>query len=472
MRRPYMQFARQECGAALLIMLLLLIVGSAALFINNISGRTMASRQINDNSAALAEAKAALLAYAVTRYDLGQGVGLLPCPDVGTGGGFAEGEAEAANCGAQYESVLGRLPWKTLGLRPARDGTGECLWYAVSGIHKDAPLVRTEMINTDSAGLFEVFAADGVTPIAGTAPADRAVAIVFAPGDTLPGQTRNNLGAGVEHCDGNYGASAYLDNNVTINNAVISGTPDTIDRFINVGAVGNDQVLVITREELTAAIEARNDLATDLQNLVATVAACIADYGMNNPGGPTDRRLPWPAPVNLTNYRSTGLYNDTATGVLSGRLPDTINDSSAQTANAITRVLRDCNGSAVPGWTAAMQVLWQDWKDHFFYTVADEFRPDAAVPTVCTNCLTVNGGGPWSAIVMFSGRRLRALGQVRDEPPTDSDTKGVVGNYLEGRNATNHPLFAGTVDYESAVAGPAFNDLLYCLDANLSVSAC
>lgn len=472
MRRQCIHIARRERGAALLIMLLLLIVGSAALFMNSIAGRTIASRQINDNSTVLADAKAALLAYAVTRYDLGQGAGLLPCPDVGTGGGFSEGEAETTNCGAQYESMLGRLPWKTLGLQPARDEAGECLWYAVSGVHKDASLVRAEMLNTDSAGLFEVFAPDGVTPIAGIVPASRAVALIFAPGDALPGQARNNLGTGVEHCDGSYGASAYLDNDGTINNAVVSGAPDAIDRFINDGAVGNDQVLVITRDELAAAIEARNDLQSDLQNLLAAVAACVADYGLNNPGGPTDRRLPWPAPVNLTNYRSAALYNDTATGVLSGRLPDTVNDSNTQTANAIGRVLTDCNSAAVPGWTPAMVALWQDWKDHFFYAVAEDFRPDAAVPSACANCLTVNGGGPWSAIVIFSDHRLQALGQVRDEPPTDPDTRGAIGNYLEGRNATNHPLFAGVADYQSATAGPVFNDLLYCLDVNMGVSAC
>lgn len=469
---PGQERLHTESGAALLVMLLLLIVGGAALFIQNVTGRTAAGQHIVGHATVLATAKTALLAYAVTRYDLGQGIGLLPCPDTGTGGGFAEGEAHSTNCGAQYASVLGRLPWKTLGLPPSRGEIGECLWYAVSGVHKDAPSARSELLNTDSAGFFEAYAQDGVTPIAGTNPADRAVAVLLAPGNALPSQTRGNLGLGVEHCAGSYNIPMYLDDNGTIDNAVVSGTPDTIDQFINGGPMGNDQMLVITRSELAAAISARTDLATGLQNLAAAAAACTADYGRKNPGGPTDQRLPWPAPVTLSNYRSSALYGDTATGVLSGRLPDNVNDSNGQTGNTIARVLSDCDSVAVPAWTPAVAALWQDWKDHFFYVVADDFRPDAPVPTSCVNCLTVNGGGPWSAVVMFSGSRLPALGQVRDEPPTDPDTKGVIGNYLEGRNASNHPLFAGTADFESTAAGPAFNDVLYCLDTNLGVSAC
>ncbi len=35
--------------------------------------------------------------------------------------------------------MIGRLPWRTLGLEPLRDGNGECLWYAVSGSHQRHP---------------------------------------------------------------------------------------------------------------------------------------------------------------------------------------------------------------------------------------------------------------------------------------------------------------------------------------------
>jgi hypothetical protein len=73
---------------------------------------------------------------------------------------------------------------------------------------------------------------------------------------------------------------------------------------------------------------------------------------------------------------------------------------------------------------------------------------------------------------MFAGTRLPALGQVRDEPPADADTRLAIGNYLEGRNAASHPNAAGSADYESAAESAVFNDLLFCIDATLGVSPC
>jgi hypothetical protein len=73
---------------------------------------------------------------------------------------------------------------------------------------------------------------------------------------------------------------------------------------------------------------------------------------------------------------------------------------------------------------------------------------------------------------MFAGARLETLGQVRDEPPADADTRGAIGNYLEGRNAANHPNTGGDGDYESASASAGFNDVLYCIDPALGVAPC
>ena len=54
----------------------------------------------------------------------------------------------------------------------------------------------------------------------------------------------------------------------------------------------------------------------------------------------------------------------------------------------------------------------------------------------------------------------------------NADTRGTIANYLEGRNAANHPNAAGTGNYESGAATATFNDILYCIDANLSVTSC
>ncbi|MBN8279757.1 MAG: hypothetical protein J0M16_04035 [Gammaproteobacteria bacterium] len=469
--------ADRERGAALLILLLILVLGGVALFSRNLLSVPAAATRAKANAELLAEAKEALLGYATTWDATHPGeLGFLPCPDLDATGILAEGEAHELACGLQHRSALGRLPWRTLGIDPGRARGGECLWYAVSGSWKAATLAKPAMLNEDSAGQFRVLATDG-TVIAGASPADRAVAVIIAPGRPLPGQVRATLPAGVTQCGGNFTASGYLDNEATlgINNANVSAGSDAIDDFVTAdpGATTvNDQVIFITRAELQARLLRRADVQARLSALGQAIARCIADYGKRNPAGANDRRLPWPATVDLVDYRSPGQYTDTPVGELSGRVPDQANDSNASTGNTSAGVLSACNAATVPEWTPAMATLWRHWKDHFFYAVAADFKPDAIPVTTCTNCLRVNGAGAWAGIVIFAGSRLAALGQVRDEPPMDADTRGTIGNYLEGRNATNHPNIAGTGNYQSGAASPTFNDVLFCIDANLGVTAC
>ncbi len=129
---------RQQ-GAALLIMLLLLVLGGVVLFSRNVNGQLASASRVQANATALADAKEALLGYIVTRDATHPGkFGFLPCPDINATGSTIEGEAHETNCGARYRSMLGRFPWRTIGLDPGRSKGGECLWYAVSGSWKAA----------------------------------------------------------------------------------------------------------------------------------------------------------------------------------------------------------------------------------------------------------------------------------------------------------------------------------------------
>ena len=459
-------------------MLLLLVLGATVLFSRTLFSQLPGASRTRANADLLAEAKEALLGYATTWDATHPGeLGFLPCPDIDATGLPSEGEAHELLCGLQHRSALGRFPWRTLGLNAGRTRGGECLWYAVSGSWKAGGPAKPAMLNEDSSGQFRVVAADGTTVIAGTAAADRPVAVLIAPGAPLPGQVRATLPSGVSQCGGSFVAARYLDSDATsgINNANVSLAPDAIDDFIaaDPGATAiNDQVLFITRAEIQDRLLRRADVQAKLRDLTLAVARCIADYGKRNPGAPNDRRLPWPAAVDLMEYRTAAQYTDTPVGELSGRVANLVNDSNGQTGNTSTGVLTACSTATVPEWTPEMAVLWQNWKDHLFYAVAWDFRPDAPPATACTSCLTVNGAGAWAAIVMFSGTRLVAAGQVRDEPPMDADTRGSIANYLEGRNATNHPNTAGTGNYESGAATAAFNDILYCIDASLGVTSC
>lgn len=468
---------RQQ-GAALLLMLLLLVLGGVVLFSRNIGGQLASASQARSNTAMLAAAKEALLGYVVTHDASHPGkYGFLPCPDLDATGSTAEGEAHETNCGARHRSMLGRFPWRTVGLDPGRGKGRECLWYAVSGTWKAAGANESELLNTDSSGQFRVLAGDGSTLIAGSTAGERPVAVIIAPGLPIAGQTRATAASGVEQCGGSFVANRYLDNDSAsgIDNSNVSAAADAIDDFISAdpgGTVVNDQMIFITRSEIEARLMRRADVRAQLTALTSAVAKCIADYGKRNPGGAADPRLPWPAPVDLVEYRTTAQYNDTPVGELSGRVANVVNDSNSQTGNTSTGVLTACNAATVPEWTSTMATLWQHWKDHLFYAVARDFRPDATPVTSCTTCLRVNGTGAWAAIVMFAGTRLGALNQTRDEPPMNADTRSNIGNYLEGRNATNHPNAAGNGDYQSAVAGNTFNDILFCIDATLSVTPC
>ena len=454
-----------------MLALLVLVLGATAILLRTGSGNPRNSERLAD-AAVLAEAKRALLAYAVTSFDLSGRHGLLPCPDIDAGGGFAEGVAHDTACSGSDDSVLGRLPWRTLGLPPLRDAAGQCLWYALSADYRDST-PAAPMVNADSNGRLRIFAADGNTVEAGAVPAERAVAVILAPGAPLQGQVRASLAAGVERCGGHYGASDYLDSDGSFDHAALaspgSGLFDFRHRREDEPAF-NDRLVYITRSEIAAAVARRADARSTIDNLTRTVAECVANHGLTNPGGAGDRRLPWPAPLALADYRSDALYDDGGAGALSGRLADVVDNSNAWTGNPRGNMLLGCDPLAVPGWTPAMAQLWRDHKDHLFIAMAGAFAPDAATPSTCGACLTVNGTGPWAAVILYAGVRLP--GQVRDMPPLDPDTRNAIDNYVEGRNASNHPNAGGNADYQSGVAGPTFNDLLYCIDPAMTVSAC
>ncbi|MFW2405695.1 MAG: hypothetical protein ACN4GT_13070 [Gammaproteobacteria bacterium] len=463
--------APRQRGAALLVLMLVVVIAGLAVLGRGVSRRVGDDSIDHRSMTAMAAAKDALIGYAATHVDRMPGeYAFLPCPDTGTTGD--EGLEDAANCGAANRNVIGRLPWKTLGLPPMPGGHHECLWLAVSGAYKNGSN-KTAMLNADTRGQFEVFAADAGFYLAGPIPGDRAVAVLFAPGAVRTGQNRAPLGSSVEHCGGNYNVAAYLDADGGIDNATVTNSPDAIDQFINGAEPGaNDRILTITRRELEDAYFARSDAGPALIAMATAVAECIADYGRKNPAGVTDTRLPWPAPVNLTDYRVNAEYNDSPVGILSGRVPDTVNDSNTHTNNPITNVLVNCDSAAVPTWTATTALLWSQWKDHLFYAVSDSFKPDAPTPNACGGCLSVDGTATLAGIVLLAGRALDVLGQVRDASPLDPDTRDDIRNYLEGRNASNHPDTTGTADYETATASSSFNDVLVCIDDDLSVFPC
>ncbi len=469
---------RRQRGAALLLMMLVVMIAATAVLVTRLNQNDLRVQQLHDAQDALAMARNAVLDYAAVNPDLAAGfTARLPCPDIDDSGGLLEGEAHTNTCGGSGETVMGRLPWKTLGIAPPKDSANACLWYVVSGSYKDAGSSTAAMINMDTNGQLQLHGIEAGTVIAGAQPEERPVAMIIAPMPALNGQSRAAASGAGRVCSNSVNAAEFLDIDTVsgISNRLLSGLADGIDQLAlasGYNSAHNDRIAMLTREDIATIIAGRNDFDSNMRALGLAVAACIADYAGNNPGGSNDRRMPWPAPLTLTDYHSDINYDDTNVGALSGRLPDVINDSNAVTGNSIGQVLSGCNSAAVAAWTPDMLARWQNWKDHFFYAVAESFAPVAPVPSTCTACLTVNGAGQNSAVVIFANPRLRSVGQIRNAPPTDIDTKNDPNNYVEGGNAALFPFLSGTVDFASQAATPTFNDLLFCIDDTLAVMEC
>jgi hypothetical protein len=466
---------RQEHGVALLALLAVVVLGAALALLAMSNKRPLELDREKTTSRALAKAKEALIAYAATYSDThpSQVPGYLPCPD--QAGGNPEGVAET-NCGVKDATVIGRLPWRTLGMEPPRDGAGECLWYAVSGAFKNNP--KTELMNWDTLGQIEVYGGDGATHLAGSQPENRAAAVIFAPGVAL-GQERQDDDPGTTRiavCSEDYVPPRFLETLGAINNAAPNDTAGAITKFVagDKSDVFNDRLLFVTPEDIFSAIEKRSDFAPKLASLVQSAAVCLTEYVKSNTNYASgDRRFPWTAPVALSAYTADGYWDDAADS-LSGRLPYSVDTTQATVANStpLARMMETAGcllrADNPPSWSIGPDhYWWENWKDHLFYALGTESKPTTPTPspTACgAGCLRVNGTGGQVAVVMFAGKRL--TGQVRS---TDT-ANGTLGNYLEGRNLTNHS--SGDTDYEQIdPSTSAFNDLLWCVKLTGSPAA-
>jgi type II secretory pathway pseudopilin PulG len=469
----------KQHGAALLIMLVILVVGIAAILVDSLTASSVKTARQATTAAALAQAKAALIGYAITYADThsGQVPGYLPCPDTDASNG--EGSS-ILTCGSQDVSVIGRLPWATLDVSALRDGDGECLWYAVSGTYKNNP--KTGLMNWDTNGQFQAYASDGT--LLTTDAGNQVVAVIFAPGAPLSGQNRSPDGT-APICGGNYTSSNYLDNDTvhSINNSDVA-----TGKFIQGTGSGNvnDHMVSITRQDIWNAMLKRSDFMTTLETMTQKAAECLANYGKRNYyyyyG---DKRLPWSGRFypSSSDYKTDSSYDDES-GRLAGRLPYRVNTSQNDTSNYINspwyQLVSD--GDNCPGVSAwpTYYPWWTNWKDHVYYAVSSSFDPSSSNfysdwwgwhgPN-CGTCVQVNGT-KYAAVVIFAGQALASTSPSQSRT-TDADRLDPA-NYLEGSNLTNiNNYTSGSGTYTRGTAtSTSNNDLLYCIDQNLNVAAC
>ncbi|MFA7240527.1 MAG: calcium-binding protein [Sulfuricellaceae bacterium] len=474
-------------GSALVMILIMLGI-FATLLVSALKSNPQIERD-KISTDVMAKAKEALIGYAATYRDTHAGnvFGYLPCPDMGRNPAGSEGLEDSAGCidaGNKDKNVIGRLPWRTLGLPPLRDSNGDCLWYAVSGNFKSN--TPTDLMSWDTNGQFEIFSSDGVGKIAGASATNRAVAIIFSPGRALGSQSRApDAGINAPECGGNMDAANYLDsatiggttfsnyfaNDSTSFNAakhVIDTAANLVKQFISGDAkdasgntIINDRLLFITPTDIFAnKVEKRSDfqplLVDPATGMLMRTAECIANYGLTVQSA--TKRLPWAVPLNMDasgaeKYGARSNYTAT-NAILTGRTPynaDALSLAWFSTVNCPTFLPSDVN------W-------WNNHKDQIFYAVANAYKPGAGVAdcAMAANCLTVDGNGRYAAVVIFSGKKLAGQNRNTNTDYTSTD-KATLSNYLEGNNIAAMAA-AGNGDFAKGS-----NDTLVCIKCDLTL---
>lgn len=195
-------------GAALLIFLILFVTAALSFVVTRLNPEATEARRAQKTQAALAQAREALIGRVVTTATAT--AGYLSLPDLGPPHSSQEGTASLNFAGnAGLRPVAGRLPWRTLGIGPLRDGAGECLWYVVAGRFKNQPWGTPPVnspLNWDDTLAGRIRLVDA----AGNLVADELAALVVAPGRRRDGQNRAS-DASAPLCGGNYDVRNYLD---------------------------------------------------------------------------------------------------------------------------------------------------------------------------------------------------------------------------------------------------------------------
>lgn len=214
--------ARHSQKGVSLLLFLLVTLGFfstiALSALNSANGR--AARELK-TALALQQAKEALIGDAVANIT---SPGRLRCPERLSIVAPIEGQAQGT-CSTPATRI-GRFPWNSLHLDRLIDGTGEPLWYAIS------PGFSASPINSNTIGQLQL---DGIP--------NTAVAIIFAPGTPLPGQTRSAISPATPPLE-----TDYLDLGNAGGPAFVSSGP---------AASFNDRILVITQSDLFKVLNMR-----------------------------------------------------------------------------------------------------------------------------------------------------------------------------------------------------------------------
>ena len=487
-------------GATLMIMLVIMVMGAATFLIGSLSTTALKNARQEKTAAALAQAKEALIGYAVKDSNR---PGELPCPDV-DGDGMLTMNVDYGP-GTLCKQFTGYLPWKTLGLPELRDGTNAKLWYAIS---QNFYAGNTVALNSDTLGQLSV---------SGTISLNNIAAIVFAPGAPLCGKS---------HATNNVDQYLEAMSSVTAITAVVNTNSNDCNN-----SPYNDNLLAITADQIFQPVEKR---------IAREVKRCLDEYAAYPAG-----KYPWAASVSDTNYMgifgtrfgrlsyqqpntstspvSATLYaalsalqiavnNYASSGSLADKtaligagnyvislkntipaITDPVNTAGdwavefadgGKTQAQATSKISLANAALAPyqnsspdldmssAWTPFCITLfnssyWPDWKELVFYQIAYGYRPGATTPLNCgATCLSVTGtgnstagSGTYRAVVVVAGKKLGA-----NRIPTNATDYLETENLLpQGNSAKPYTTYRPTDPAYQSV-----NDLALCIDGNVN----
>ncbi len=263
---------RRERGAALLIILTIIGIGAAFLLVSALNKANQQIERDRITAAALAQAKDALIGYAVANTATPGG---LPFPDRNNDGNY-DGSGDCVPSGFDPAAhLLGKWPGyqeqgcgppvSAFGI-PLTDSHGETLWYAVSGnLVKSASGGYPAINSSIATGWFTVINSQGAILT------NRAAAVILAPGGVLLSQTRGGAAPNANQFleAATIGASTYT------NYAIEAGDTGCVSR--NADDTFNDRLLYITADELMATVTKR--VAQELKQRLDAYGAAYPPAG-------------------------------------------------------------------------------------------------------------------------------------------------------------------------------------------------
>jgi hypothetical protein len=329
----------RERGFALPLMMTMVALGTAWLVVSAVgdeSSRLAADR--DRNAAVLKQAKEALIAWIATKALEADenNPGRLPCPEAEAyvGNAACEGIAGPGICeaiSAPTCSMVGRLPWRTLGLDKLTDADGQHLWYVVS---PGWSLTNSSSLLTINSGSPGQITLDGE--------AGAAVALIIAPGRAMNVQTATGCTARSQSrsAPGAPDLRDYLE----CDNA----TSPSDASFVSSGPAAsfNDQVLRITVADVMPAIEAaiasrmERYVGPAMQKVYATAAAGMGSwYGWSG----NNQHYPFAAP-----------FADPGTSNFNG-------SSSPATYQGLLPMATTAANPGLVAWNPSSSSAWHSW---------------------------------------------------------------------------------------------------------------